>query len=105
MATVSLIRTGIDDVLTQRNGLTTTLREHIVNHDVVKDRELERLLRDINKELVDLDEDRRAPAPSSPPNSCRAPSTSSTCARSSTTRRPTCRRRRSTTSPTMRPSR
>ncbi|MCU1425104.1 MAG: hypothetical protein JWM51_1395 [Microbacteriaceae bacterium] len=52
MATVSLIRKGIDDVLTQRNGLTTTLREHIVNHDVVKDRELERLLRDINKELA-----------------------------------------------------
>ncbi len=51
-ATVQLIRNGIDDVLTQRNGLTTTLREHIVNHDIVKDRELEGLLRDINKELV-----------------------------------------------------
>lgn len=51
-ATVGLIRSGIDDVLTQRNGLTTTLREHIVNHDIVKDRELEGLLRDINKELV-----------------------------------------------------
>jgi hypothetical protein len=52
MGTVTLIRKGIDDVLTQRNGLTTTLREHIVNHDVVKDRELERLLRDINRELA-----------------------------------------------------
>ena len=52
MGTVRLIRKGIDDVLTQRNGLTTTLREHIVNHDVVKDRELERLLREINKELA-----------------------------------------------------
>lgn len=52
MGTVSLIRKGIDDVLTQRNGLSETLREHIVNHDVVKDRELERLLRDINKELA-----------------------------------------------------
>lgn len=52
MGTVGLIRKGIDDVLTQRNGLTTTLREHIVNHDVVKDRELERLLREINKELA-----------------------------------------------------
>ena len=51
LATVSLIRKGIDDVLTQRNGLTTTLREHIVNHDVVKDRELERVLREIGKEL------------------------------------------------------
>ncbi|MBB5640722.1 DUF3375 domain-containing protein [Cryobacterium roopkundense] len=52
MGTVSLIRKGIDDVLTQRNGLTTTLREHIVNHDVVQDRELERLLREINRELA-----------------------------------------------------
>jgi len=52
MGTVSLIRKGIDDVLTQRNGLTMTLREHIVNHDVVKDRELERLLREINRELA-----------------------------------------------------
>ncbi|MDH6236809.1 DUF3375 domain-containing protein [Cryobacterium sp. CG_9.6] len=52
MGTVSLIRKGVDDVLTQRNGLTTTLREHIVNHDVVKDRELERVLREINKELA-----------------------------------------------------
>ncbi|TFD32989.1 DUF3375 domain-containing protein [Cryobacterium cryoconiti] len=52
MGTVRLIRKGIDAVLTQRNGLTTTLREHIVNHDVVKDRELERLLREINKELA-----------------------------------------------------
>jgi len=52
MATVGLIRKGIDDVLTQRNGLTVTLREHIVNHDVVKDRELERLLREINKEIA-----------------------------------------------------
>jgi len=52
MGTVQLIRKGIDDVLTQRNGLTTTLREHIVNHDVVKDRELERLLREINRELA-----------------------------------------------------
>jgi hypothetical protein len=52
LATVGLIRKGIDDVLVQRTGLTTTLREHIVNHDVVKDRELERLLRDINGELA-----------------------------------------------------
>lgn len=52
MGTVGLIRAGIDDVLAQRNGLTTTLREHIVNHDVVKDRELEGVLREINKELA-----------------------------------------------------
>ena len=52
LGTVGLIRKGIDDVLTQRNGLSTTLREHIVNHDVVTDRELERLLRETNKELA-----------------------------------------------------
>ncbi|WP_166805700.1 DUF3375 family protein [Cryobacterium ruanii] len=52
MSTVTLLRTGIENVLTQRKGLTTTLREHIVNHDVVKDRELERILRDINRELA-----------------------------------------------------
>ncbi|TFB69557.1 DUF3375 domain-containing protein [Cryobacterium glaciale] len=52
MSTVTLLRKGIDDVLTQRKGLTTTLREHIVNHDVVKDRELEHVLRDINRELA-----------------------------------------------------
>jgi hypothetical protein len=52
MSTVTLLRKGIDDVLTQRKGLTVTLREHIVNHDVVKDRELERVLRDINRELA-----------------------------------------------------
>ncbi|MCU1404162.1 MAG: hypothetical protein JWQ43_465 [Glaciihabitans sp.] len=52
LGTVGVIRKGINDVLTQRTGLTTTLREHIVNHDVVKDRELERLLREINKELA-----------------------------------------------------
>jgi Protein of unknown function (DUF3375) len=50
--TVSVIRKGIDDVLVKRSQLTTTLREHIVNHDIVKDRELEALLRDINKELA-----------------------------------------------------
>jgi len=52
MSTVTLLRKGIDDVLTQRKGLTTTLREHIVNHDVVKDRELELVLRDVNRELA-----------------------------------------------------
>ncbi|WP_051753653.1 DUF3375 family protein [Streptosporangium amethystogenes] len=50
--TVGVIRQGIDDVLSQRSRLTTTLREHIVNHDIIKERELEVLLRDINKELA-----------------------------------------------------
>ncbi|MFI6740935.1 DUF3375 family protein [Nonomuraea sp. NPDC050451] len=50
--TVGVIRQGIDDVLSQRSRLTTTLREHIVNHDIIKERELEVLLRDINRELA-----------------------------------------------------
>lgn len=50
--TVAVIRQGIDDVLAQRTRLTTTLREHIVNHDLIKERELETLLRDINRELA-----------------------------------------------------
>ncbi|MEU6720404.1 DUF3375 family protein [Nonomuraea sp. NPDC046802] len=50
--TVGVIRQGIDDVLSQRSRLTTTLREHIVNHDTIKERELEVLLRDINRELA-----------------------------------------------------
>ncbi|MFI6883868.1 DUF3375 family protein [Streptosporangium canum] len=51
-ASVTVIRQGIDDVLSQRSRLTTTLREHIVNHDIIRERELETLLRDINKELA-----------------------------------------------------
>nr|WP_254715781.1 DUF3375 family protein [Actinomadura sp. NAK00032] len=35
--TVTLIRRGIDDVLTRRTRLSTTLREHIENHDRIKD--------------------------------------------------------------------
>jgi Protein of unknown function (DUF3375) len=50
--TVGVIRQGIDGVLVKRSQLTTTLREHIVNHDIVKDRELEALLREINRELA-----------------------------------------------------
>jgi hypothetical protein len=50
--TVGVIRQGIDDVLMQRSRLTTTLREYIVNHDTIKERELEKLLRDINKQLA-----------------------------------------------------
>ncbi|UCR89655.1 DUF3375 domain-containing protein [Mycetocola spongiae] len=49
--TVAVIRSGIDDVLSQRSRLTGTLREHIVNHDVVRDRQLETTLRRINQEL------------------------------------------------------
>jgi uncharacterized protein DUF3375 len=48
----AVIRAGIDDVLTQRSKLTATLREHIVNHDVVRDRELDALLRRVNQLLA-----------------------------------------------------
>ncbi|MDQ2894568.1 MAG: DUF3375 domain-containing protein [Actinomycetota bacterium] len=50
--TVTIIRRGIDDVLAQRSRLTTTLRDHIVNHDVVRDRELDATLRQINQQLA-----------------------------------------------------
>lgn len=49
---VTIIRRGIDDVLAQRSRLTTTLRDHIVNHDVVRDRELDATLRQINQQLA-----------------------------------------------------
>lgn len=49
--TVLVIRQGINDVLAQRSRLTSTLREHIVNHDVLRDRELDALLRRINQQL------------------------------------------------------
>jgi hypothetical protein len=49
--TVSVIRRGIDDVLAQRSRLTATLRDHIVSHDVIRDRELDALLRRISQQL------------------------------------------------------
>lgn len=49
--TVAVIRRGIDDVLDQRSRLTATLRDHIENHDVVRDRELDATLRRINQQL------------------------------------------------------
>ncbi|WP_433270861.1 DUF3375 domain-containing protein [Actinosynnema sp. CS-041913] len=49
---VSVIRQGMKDVLTQRRRLTATLKEHIVNHDVLQERELDRVLRGIERELV-----------------------------------------------------
>jgi hypothetical protein len=50
--TVTIIRRGIDDVLAQRSRLTATLRDHIVNHDVVRDRELDATLRQIQQQLA-----------------------------------------------------
>jgi hypothetical protein len=48
---VAVIRKGIRDVLDRRMKLTTTLREHIVNHDALRDRELDDLLRRVGRSL------------------------------------------------------
>jgi hypothetical protein len=50
-STVLVIRRGIGDVLGQRARLSSTLREHIVNHDLSRDRELDEVLRALNTEL------------------------------------------------------
>ncbi|MBO1032024.1 DUF3375 family protein [Tessaracoccus sp. SD287] len=49
--TVDVIRRGIADVLDQRQRLTSTLREHIENYDHIRNRELELVLRGIDKEM------------------------------------------------------
>jgi hypothetical protein len=49
--TVTMVRRGLDDVLNQRSRLTATLRDHIVNHDAVKERELADTLRALDAEL------------------------------------------------------
>nr|WP_196791372.1 DUF3375 domain-containing protein [Motilibacter aurantiacus] len=49
--TVKTIQDGIRDVLSERQRLSATLRAHIVNYDVTKDRELDAVLRQINQEL------------------------------------------------------
>jgi len=48
----AIIRQGTKDVLAQRRRLTATLKEHIVNSDVLQERELDRVLRSINRELA-----------------------------------------------------
>ena len=50
--TVGLIRSGIENVLTQRNRVTATLRDYIVTHDITRDRELDSTLRQIDAELA-----------------------------------------------------
>ncbi|WP_144713313.1 DUF3375 domain-containing protein [Curtobacterium pusillum] len=50
--TVVILRQGIEDVLAQRRQLTATLRDQIVAHDVVHDRELDAVLRSINRGLA-----------------------------------------------------
>ena len=49
--TVNIIRDGIRDVLVQRRRLSATLRDHIVNYDMVRDHELDAVLRQVNQQL------------------------------------------------------
>jgi len=49
---VSLIRAGIDQVLTQRTRVSSTLRDYIVTHDISRDRELDTTLADLERELA-----------------------------------------------------
>jgi len=50
--TIKMIRRNLDDVLDQRSRVTKTLRDHIVNHDAVKERELASTLAALHGELV-----------------------------------------------------
>ncbi|UDY23663.1 DUF3375 domain-containing protein [Nocardioides sp. Kera G14] len=50
--TVRLVRDGLDRVLSQRSRVTATLKEYIVSHDAVRDRELELTLRQVESELM-----------------------------------------------------
>ncbi|WP_232820066.1 DUF3375 domain-containing protein [Nocardioides allogilvus] len=50
--TVRLVRDGLDRVLAQRSRVTATLKEYIVSHDDVRDRELEQTLRQVESELM-----------------------------------------------------
>lgn len=50
--TVTMVRRGLDDVLTQRSRLTGTLRDHIVNHDAVRERELAETIKALHVELT-----------------------------------------------------
>lgn len=49
--TVKIVQDGIHDVLVQRQRLSATLRDHIVNYDMVRDRELDATLRQVNQQL------------------------------------------------------
>ncbi|WP_425861344.1 DUF3375 family protein [Arthrobacter sp. TWP1-1] len=48
---VDVIRRGISDVLGQRQRLSATLREHIENYDHIRNRELDGVLRGIDREM------------------------------------------------------
>lgn len=51
-STVLMIQRGLDDVLGQRARLTGTLRDHIVHHDIDRDRKTADLLRRVNQRLT-----------------------------------------------------
>lgn len=51
--TVKMVRRSLEDVLDQRSRVAKTLRDHIVNHDAVKERELAATLAELNTELAD----------------------------------------------------
>lgn len=51
--TVAMIRTGLDDVLGQRQRSSQTLVERIRHHDAVRERELASTLRSLRSELTD----------------------------------------------------
>jgi hypothetical protein len=50
--TVRLVRDGLDRVLAQRSRVTATLKDYIVSHDAVRDRQLEQTLRQVESELM-----------------------------------------------------
>lgn len=50
--TVRMVRRSLDDVLDQRSRVAKTLRDHLVNHDAVKERELSDTLAQLNVELA-----------------------------------------------------
>ncbi|MDT0201674.1 DUF3375 domain-containing protein [Nocardioides sp. AE5] len=51
--TVRLVRDGLDRVLAQRRRVSATLKDYILSHDVARDRELERVLRQVESEMMD----------------------------------------------------
>jgi hypothetical protein len=50
--TVKMVRRSLEDVLDQRSRVAKTLRDHLVNHDAVKERELSDTLAQLNGELA-----------------------------------------------------
>lgn len=57
---VDVIRRGINDVLSQRQRLSATLREHIENYDHIRNRELDAALKGIDREMREWMQSARA---------------------------------------------